>query len=39
MTYDAFVDEEASTMWTSHEDYSDLTEVVTDDDIEYLCTH
>jgi hypothetical protein len=35
MTYDAFVDEEIATMWAAHEEFSD----VTDDDIEWACTH
>jgi hypothetical protein len=41
--YDDYVDEEISTMWMYHEDYTDviveLTDEVTDEDIEWACSH
>jgi hypothetical protein len=39
MSYDEYVDEEIATMFTAHEDYSDVTEDITDEDVIWLCAH
>lgn len=39
MSYDEFVDEEIATMWMAHEEFVDLVDDVTDEDIEWACAH